>query len=319
MIAKLQENRVFRTYLGGKHIDAFYGRENGEDSYFPEDWTASLIKAYNPGREAIIEGYGRLADGREVRSLQGIKLRCLVKLLDSAERLVIQVHPTKEFAKEYFASDYGKTECWYFLDCDEDACVYLGFKKGITPEAWRDVFDCQDIPRMLEMLHRIPVKKGDCVFVDGGLPHAIGKGCFMIEIQEPSDLMGVTERKTPSGREIADAKIHGGIGVDNMMKMFHYEGLEMSDILRVHFQKPKMRDSGVRCLVNGKRTEKFSLYELSKGADFCPEIVSGVVIITEGEGMLNGISVRRGDRLLYCDEWKLHLSSNTHCKAILCC
>ena len=105
MIATLQENRVFRTYLGGKHIDTFYGREKGEDSYFPEDWTASLIKAYNPGREAIVEGYGRLADGSEVRNLPGLELRCLVKLLDSAERLVIQVHPTKEFAKEYFASD----------------------------------------------------------------------------------------------------------------------------------------------------------------------------------------------------------------------
>ena len=141
----------------------------------------------------------------------------------------------------------------------------------------------------------------------------------MIEIQEPSDLMGVTERKTPSGREIADAKIHGGIGVDNMMKMFHYEGFEMSDVLKAHFQKPRMCDTGVRCLVDGERTEKFSLYELSEGADFCTEITSGVIIVTEGEGVLNGISVRRGDRLLYCNERKLHLSSNTHCKAILCC
>ena len=318
MIEKLQENRVFRTYLGGKHIDEFYGRDSGEDSYFPEDWTASLVKAYNPGREAIVEGYGHLADGREVRGLQGISLRCLVKLLDSAERLVIQVHPTKEFAKEYFASDYGKTECWYFLDCDEDACIYLGFKKGVAPKKWREVFDRQDIPEMLDMLHRIPVKKGDCVFVDGGLPHAIGKGCFMIEIQEPSDLMGVTERRTPSGREIADAKIHGGIGVDNMMKMFHYSGSEAPDVLDNHFQKARMCDRGVRCLVDGERTDKFSLYELSEGADFCPEIKTGILIITEGEGILNGVFVKRGDRLLYCDEARLQLSSETHCKAVLC-
>ena len=319
MIAHLQKNRVFRTYLGGKHIDTFCGKENGADSFFPEDWTASLIKAYNPGREEIVEGYGYLSDGRMVRDLPGIELRCLVKLLDSAERLVIQVHPTKAFAKEYFKSDFGKTECWYFLDCDEDACVYLGFKKGITPEAWRDVFDRQDIPSMLDMLHRIPVKKGDCVFVDGGLPHAIGKGCFMIEIQEPSDLMGVTERKTPSGREIADAKIHGGIGVDNMMKMFHYEGFETSDILNAHFQKPRTCDVGVECLVDGERTEKFSLYALSDGAKLCPEYTSGVVIVTEGEGILNGVPVKHGDRLLYCDEQNLCLSSNTYCRAILCC
>ena len=60
------------------------------------------------------------------------------------------------------------------------------------------------------MLHRIPVKAGDFVFVDGGVPHAIGGGCFMVELQEPSDLMVVAERFTPSGRRIPDAKLSGG-------------------------------------------------------------------------------------------------------------
>ncbi len=53
---------------------------------------------------------------------------------------------------------------------------------------------------ILSFLHRIPVAPGDFVFVDGGVPHAIGAGCFMVELQEPSDLMVVAERFTPSGR-----------------------------------------------------------------------------------------------------------------------
>ena len=319
MIAHLLENRVYRTYRGGKHIDAFLGKICCEDSYFPEDWTASVTRAFNPGREEIVEGYGRLTDGREIRTVQEEPLRCLVKLLDSAERLVIQVHPTREFAREYFHSEYGKTECWYFLDCDADACVYLGFKEGITPEAWRDVFDRQDIPAMLGMLHRIPVQKGDCIFVDGGLPHAIGKGCFMIEIQEPSDLMGVTERKTPSGNPIADVKIHGGIGVDNMMKMFHYRGEALESILAKHRLKLRQEENGVARLVDREQTDKFSLSLLSFNASVVPDHPCGVIVIVAGEGELNGIPVKAGDRLYYIKEEILTLQSKGDCKAVLCC
>ena len=278
-----------------------------------------MVKAFNPGREDITEGYGRIGDGREVRALEGAELRCLVKLLDAAERLVIQVHPTREFAAEYFHSEYGKTECWYFLDCDEDACVYIGFKEGITAERWREVFDCQDIDTMLGMLHRIPVKKGDCVFVDGGVPHAIGKGCFMVEIQEPTDLMGVTERQTPSGRVLPESKLHGGIGIDNMMKMFCYEGKSEAETVRRHRLSAIPTSEGVSRLVGADRTEKFALLELTEGARVCPDRQTGIVIVTEGEGALNGVPVKRGDRVLYLRERALSLTGEAPCKAVLCC
>ena len=45
MLYKLKENRVYRTYLGGKHIDMFYGKESCSDSFFPEDWTASVVRS----------------------------------------------------------------------------------------------------------------------------------------------------------------------------------------------------------------------------------------------------------------------------------
>ena len=77
---------------------------------------------------------------------------------------------------------------------------------------------------MLSLLNKVSVKKGDCIFVNGGEPHAIGAGCFMVEAQEPSDLMGVVEKHTVSGRELCDLKMHGGIGYENMLKMFTYQG-----------------------------------------------------------------------------------------------
>ena len=167
MIAKLQCNRVRRTYLGGGRIDAFTGgsrscatektdaQERVPPMPRPEDWMASTTTAFNGTLEIEGEGLGRLEDGRLVKDVVGT-LPILVKLLDSDERLVIQAHPTVPCAKRLFNSPVGKTECWYFLDgTAPDACVYLGFKPGITREAWKIAFESQR--GLLEMLHRIPV------------------------------------------------------------------------------------------------------------------------------------------------------------------
>ena len=239
MIAKLQSNRVRRTYLGGGRIDAFTGgsrscatetdaQERVPPMPMPEDWMASTTTAFNGTLEIEGEGLGRLEDGRLVKDVVGT-LPILVKLLDSDERLVIQAHPTVPCARRLFNSPVGKTECWYFLPgTAPDACVYLGFKPGVTRNKWKSAFEAQD--GLLDMLHRIPVAAGDFVFVDGGMPHAIGGGCFMIELQEPSDLMVVAERVTPSGRRIPDAKMHGGVGWEKMFEVYEYEGLTYEEV-----------------------------------------------------------------------------------------
>ena len=102
----------------------------------------------------------------------------LIKMLDSVERLTIQVHPDKEYAKNILNSQFGKTESWYVLDArqveDEPSAGYMGFKKHVTKELWKEVFDQQDIPRMLNCLHKIEVKSGDAFMIYGGVPHAIG-------------------------------------------------------------------------------------------------------------------------------------------------
>ena len=99
---------------------------------------ASTTTAFNGTLEIAGEGLGRLEDGRLVKDVIGA-LPILVKLLDSDERLVIQAHPTVPCAKRLFNSPVGKTECWYFLPgTAPDACVYLGFRPGVTREKWED-------------------------------------------------------------------------------------------------------------------------------------------------------------------------------------
>ena len=314
MVSKLQPNRVRRTYLGGGRIDAFTGFRPVDDGALrPEDWMASTVTAFNGKVEIEGEGLGRLEDGRLVKDVVG-RLPILVKLLDSDERLVIQAHPTVPFAKARMNSEVGKTECWYFLPgTAPDACVYLGFKPGVTREKWVKAFEEQK--GLLECLHRIPVKAGDFVFVDGGVPHAIGGGCFMIELQEPSDLMVVAERFTPSGREIPEAKLHGGLGFAGMHDVYVYEGLAFDEICAKYVKRGGGAAQDERIL-GPELTDKFSMWRLGEGSKpLALPRPSGVIVVTEGDGRINGVSVCKGDRLVFADESTVALEGD--CVAVV--
>lgn len=318
MIAHLQINRVRRTYLGGGRIDAFEGAaaDVSDGVPRPEDWLASTTTAFNGTLEIAGEGLGRLADGRLVADVAG-RLPFLVKLLDSDERLVIQAHPTVPFAKAHFNSPVGKTECWYFLPgTAPDACVYLGFRPGVTEAKWRAAFAAQ--AGLLDCLNRVPVKAGDFVFVAGGIPHAIGGGCFLVELQEPSDLMVVAERVTPSGRAIPEAKIHGGVGEELMFGVYDYrtwtpEQLEGRYVKRATAAPDA---SGATQILGHELTDKFAMWRLSDGGSVALDGAPAVAVVTEGDGTLNGQSVQKGDRLLIADE--ASVACRGACSVVLC-
>jgi mannose-6-phosphate isomerase len=116
----------------------------------------------------------------------------LIKYLDAKEPYLLQAHPTRSFAKRMWNSDFGKEESWYVIGIREDVkeppYILLGFKEGVT-RADVEKYYAQDDLRSLEMLcHKIPVKPDEVYFVGGGVPHALGEGCFVIEVQEPSDI-----------------------------------------------------------------------------------------------------------------------------------
>ena len=324
-------------YLGGGRIDAFCGLPADvlDGVPRPEDWLASTTQAFNGAIEIDGEGLGRLEDGRLVKDVAGT-LPILVKLLDSDERLVVQAHPTVPCAKRLFGSPVGKTECWYFLPgTAPDACVYLGFKPGITREKWEEAVrtgmednrqptsghptgepsNCRtgcrlsnaDRPAstsLISFLHRIPVAPGDFVFVDAGVPHAIGAGCFMVELQEPSDLMVVAERFTPSGRRIPDAKMHGGVGWEKMFDVYEYEGLDYEEVCRRYvrrgFSRKERKDHKAFCICGPEFTDKFGMWRVLGGGGIAFPRDRSVAVVTDGAGSVNGVDVKKGDRLLVC-------------------
>ena len=333
MIIKFRENRVWRAYTGGKRIDRFYGKNRAVNGRMPEEWLASTVEAFNPDRPLAGEGLsvcenGRLFRdvlredpekilGKELSKRFGGNMSILVKLLDSAERLVIQCHPTVEFAKEHFGSMFGKTECWYMLDCEEEACVYLGFKPGITKEKWQSLFNVQDTAGMLNCLHRFRVKPGDMWFVAGGVPHAIGGGCLMIELQEPSDLMVIPERITPAGITLAEQKLHGGLGFDKMFDCFNYSGYSEAETRSKYYRKAVLTDNDFSTVVGNDLTDRFSMRALRVNGKTTVDLADryAVVIVTAGEGEIKTkdetLNLKKSNNFLVtADSGSLELSGN---------
>ena len=131
---QLDYPRAWRTYLGGARLDELHGvqRGMGRDGHFPEEWIMSVVAARNSGREDFPEeGLSHLAQtpritlksvlesdpaaylGSTHAAAHGAHPGVLVKLIDSSERLTIQVHPDRETAQRLLGSSFGKTECWH--------------------------------------------------------------------------------------------------------------------------------------------------------------------------------------------------------------
>ena len=157
---------------------------------------------------------------------------------------------------------------------------------------------------MLACLHRFPVKKGDCVFVPGGVPHAIGGGCLMLETQEPSDLMVVPERYTPSGVKLDERKLHGGLGFERMYDCFCYDGADEETSRRRFFRQPQALDAHFSRYVDSAENGIFSVVacETKETARHTFREPFAISVVTEGAGeiTLDGETkpIRRGDRLL---------------------
>lgn len=207
---KLPPNRVWRSYQGGRTLDEITGNEAPADSHFPEDWIASLTTAKNPVQSSASEGLSAIRLHGEDCFLHdliaadplyflgsahferfGSNPQILVKYLDSATRLHFQVHPTREFARQFLGSPMGKTEAYHVLGVrsGHEGVLYLGFQRPPSRDELRRMIESQDIPAIKACFDPVHVRPGDTFIVPGGTPHALGSGLFVVEMQEPSDLV----------------------------------------------------------------------------------------------------------------------------------
>ena len=128
----------------------------------------------------LIKKYGKKLLGTKISTE---KFPLLVKLINSKEKLSVQVHPGDEYANKY-ENEYGKTEAWYVVDAKPGAYLIVGTKNCDKVTFTRAIEE----GNIEEYLNKIPVKKGDCFLIDSGLVHAICEGVIIAEIQQNSDI-----------------------------------------------------------------------------------------------------------------------------------
>ncbi|NLF29908.1 MAG: phosphoheptose isomerase [Planctomycetes bacterium] len=310
----LEPNRVWRSWKGGAVLDRLAGAAEPQDGYFPEDWVGSMTRAINAGREGIVEGIGtaRTGDGQIVSmervftedpvaamgaahvAAYGPQPQLLVKLLDSSMRLQIQAHPSAAWAQKHLNSPNGKTEAWWILATRQaKAWVYFGFQRPPVPAAWKRIVREQDAGAMLACFDRVPVKPGDVLLVAGGVPHAIGPGLLMVEVQEPTDW--VVRCEFAHGGLTSDERAQTmGLGLDAVGDLFDYTPCAAADVHRRFGPRPRRLGGAPggteTVLLGADQTDRLELRRIeTTGKGPFPIALDGrfsVLIVLDGTGGL---------------------------------
>lgn len=313
---RLAPNPLHRFYRGGAAIAEFRSLA-AHDDYAPEDWVGSTTTVFGDAPA----GLSLLPDGRLLRDALasdplaflrpahverfGADPTLLVKLLDAGERLPVHCHPDRSFARRHLASAFGKTEAWVIVAVrGERPVVHLGFRDGVDAQTLERWVSRQETASLLGSLHEVPVAPGDCLFVPAGVPHAIGEGVFLVELQEPSDLSVLLEWEGFAGDGARDG--HLGLGFDVALAAVDRSAVgaeRLADLRRSGAETPEVRP-GVRALLPPEAGPFFRGERLRPDpAAASLEQDFSILVVLDGEGRLEterggAAPLARGDTLL---------------------
>lgn len=178
---------------GGNKLNTILGIDYAPLPNCGEAWMVSGVEdnptivsnGFLEGNELneLVEIYMGDLTGDQVYNKFGNEFPILVKFIDSADYLSIQVHPDDELAAARGIGN-GKTEMWYIISADKDAELITGFKRDTTEEEYLEFLDSK---KLTELLNREKVKSGDVFYMPAGRVHALGPGILLAEIQQTSD------------------------------------------------------------------------------------------------------------------------------------
>jgi mannose-6-phosphate isomerase len=186
------EPRFHERVWGGRRLADVYGKSLPPGT-FGESW--EIVD--RPGEESVVADgplagstIGELWRGPDRVGIFGTRAAgwgerfpLLVKVLDCAQTLSVQVHPPADVAPALGGEP--KTEMWVVADAAPDAHLFAGLRAGVTREAFSAALEAGDDVSV--MLHRLDVRTGDVMFLPSGRVHAIGAGNLIVEIQQNSD------------------------------------------------------------------------------------------------------------------------------------
>ncbi|MFO7535734.1 MAG: type I phosphomannose isomerase catalytic subunit [Kiritimatiellia bacterium] len=180
---------VYKSYVwGGATLPQRLGRTNFPQlERYAESWELAdhpdgmSVAADGPCAGETLRGL-MTRFGPALTGTPAAEFPLLIKILDAADKLSVQVHPDDESARRH--GGQAKTECWYILDAAPGASVWAGLQPGVTPESFRRALETGTVA---ELLQKVPVARGDLLFIPGGLVHAVGAGCLILEVQQNSN------------------------------------------------------------------------------------------------------------------------------------
>lgn len=278
-----------RFYRGGSRIRAFRGSAAAGDRV-PEDWVGSTTPLFgqtalgltvidgSPLRELVAaDPVGWLGDEHVAR--WGANPALLVKLLDAGERLPVHLHPDRHFATAHLGSPFGKTEAWIAL---EPVTAWVGFSREVSlDEASRWVAE-QDTSAMLAAMTPVTIPRGSSIVIPAGVPHAIGEGAFVIELQEPTDFSVLMEWR---GFEIDGAAAgHLGLGFDTALQALDRSAWPSDRVASLVARPGTLADAA----------EGYFRAEVHHDGDTLDPGFS-VLVVTRGAGALGGHPIAQGE------------------------
>lgn len=273
---------AFKEYLwGGTQINGVYNKQSGFERT-AESWELSthpdglctVAESGVPLAEMIAAdpsmlGTARLSD----------ELPILVKLIDAADDLSVQVHPNNEQARAWEKAN-GKTEMWYVIRAEQDAEILYGVKEDVSPEVFAEAIRNDTV---LSLLERVPSRAGMTFFVEAGTVHAIGKGNLIAEVQQNSN---VTYRLYDYGRR--DKEGH--------CRPLHIEkGVRAAVLTKTAKVEPIVEAEGIRLLASCPYFEVRELTVNGELAQRCGDESYQCLLLTEGAVRVNDVAMNAGE------------------------
>lgn len=267
-----------KDYIWGGKLFKSWGKESSSDS-IAECWELSFNKdgpSYIDSGKDLGKPLMEVATNEDIGSLASSFpfFPVLIKLINSASNLSVQVHPSDEYALKN-EGQYGKTEMWYVISHEKGAGLYIGFNKETNKD---EVAKRIENGTIMDILNFVEVEDGDTFFIPSGTVHAIGAGVTVIEIQQNSTLTYRLYDYKRKGKDGKERELH----VDKALKVLNFNKYEKTAFSKGVIGSCKYFTSYIL------DAEKDSLIHAR------PDSFASVTFIS-GEGKLNDITYKKGD------------------------
>ncbi len=209
----------------------------------------------------------------------------LIKVIDAKKDLSIQVHPDDVYAAAHENGSFGKTECWYVLDCEPDTMMVIGHN-ATTREELADMIHGG---RWSELFREVPVKKGDFIQIDPGTIHSIKGGMMVLETQQNSD---ITYRVYDFDR-LVDGKPRQ-LHIDQSIDVITVPAVPASENIRTTDGLPENRMN----LLISCDTYKVWKLDVNGRFSFEQEYPFLIMSVIDGDGLINGQMIGKGDHFI---------------------